>query len=643
MSGVRPRSYREAMTPRVFGGVRPACLHLLPLLPAILLGCAPEPPPPPNVVLITIDTTRADAIGIGGHPDVRTPRLDAWARSGTQAAVAVVDVPITLPSHSSILTGLPAPVHGVRTNTNYRLGDGVITLAEELLGRGYRTGAIVSSRALDEDSGIHQGFQHFDDDLTTPYTPGDPSRLPADPRWLPPVDRRADEAVGRAIDWLRADDDRPFFLWLHLIDPHTPYDPPPPWGEARADLYLAELEFTDRQLMPLERELQRRGLAGTTLLIVTSDHGEGLDDHREDEHGLFVYEETIRVPLAMRGPGLPAGRILREQVRSIDIASTVLELALARDEPFGRGESLVPLALREGVGPEPAAYLETLRPRLHHRGSPLWSLRTDRRKFIWAPIPELYDLEADPGETRNLLAGGPEKPDAYLDELRHYAADLAAMAALAVSADSGRDASSLEALAALGYVAVDPGEAPDDLLDVEGLDPKDFVDVVGAGRDLDMGYPDRAERKTERFLRTADPPAERPELAPLWSVAHQNLAAVRLLRGENGAAAESYRESLHHDPANGTAAWGLVYALNRDGRPAQALREADRLGGPEADPQLRLHRALALALLDRREEAREELARVQDRLPEGARETCRRLAQELAAGRTDLLDRYAGR
>ncbi len=576
---------------------------LLACLPAVLLAmaaCEGSPPSGRSVVLVTIDTARADAFGPYGRAGARTPQFDRWAREGALARWTIADAPITLPSHTTMLTGLPTIAHGVRTNVHHRLAGEAETLAEVFGRAGYETGAVVSTRVLAAETGIAQGFDHYDDELASEDVMQDPSRYPPSPDWLPPVARRADEAVDRAAAWLDRRGGKPFFLWLHLFDPHSVYDPPSPWDRAERDLYRAEVDWTDSQLRRLERAMVRHGLDDVVLLVV-ADHGEGRDDHREEEHGLFLYDEIVRVPMLVRAPRVTAGRVLNEQVRTMDLASTLLELA-GRPERLGLGGSLVPALRGEGPVPSDVAYAGAMRPRVSHSGAPVKMLRTRERKFVWAPAPELYDLDRDPGERGNLLPARPDEADVWRERLASWIAD-AQDRTDPIAEPATPDADDLAALRSLGYTAGRGGTSPEpgDEMSVDGLDPKDFIDVAMAGRDLEMGWIDRAAAKLQRFLADDPDPKARPELRPLVATAHQNLGLVAMKRGEFAAAAEYYGRALAVSPDLAAAREGVVRALNLAGRSAEALESVDGflLVAP-SDERLQLHRAFTLLLLDRR-------------------------------------------
>lgn len=588
--------------------MRGAASAVLALSALALLSACSERTPPSNVVLVTLDTTRADHLGVYGRPDVRTPYLDRLARGGAILEYAIGDVPVTLPSHTTIHTGVPALGHGVRYNGDFRVGPAAETLAEHFSAAGYATGAFVSARVLASEFGLGQGFDHFDDDLTPGYTKYDESRFSHLTHWLPTEDRRAQELTELAIGWMGTAP-TPFFLWAHYYDPHAPFDPPPPWGSAHAEDYASEIQYTDHSVGRLLRGV--RALDAEAIVLVTADHGEGLDQHREDRHGIFIYDNVVHVPLIVNAPGrVRAGLVRGEMVRTIDISPTILELT-GSSRRFGIGGSLIPLLAGTGAAPDSVAYCESMKSRLFYRGSGLMALRTRTDKFIWAPRPELYDLTVDPGETTNLALAEP----ARAEQMRRA---LEAMVQRIVDQDlhvvekAELDAETAESLRSLGYVTgstagVVAGSMEDEMA-LPGSDPKDLVDVVLCGRDVSNGFYERALRKARRFQETVAHPDVQPELAPLWALLMQNAGIAEAGLGRFGDAARSYRESLRFGSTNAACRWGLVFALNLDGRPAEAEREADRIlvDAPGAW-RVQLHRGLSLALMERREEARQAL------------------------------------
>jgi arylsulfatase A-like enzyme/Flp pilus assembly protein TadD len=429
---------------------------------AVLLGagCARTTPPAPtarHLVLVTIDTLRADRLGCYGGT-AATPRLDRIAREGALAPDASVHVPLTRPSHASLLSGLLPARHGIRDNISPALDASVPLLAETLHAAGFRSGAFVSSIVLSRQAGLHRGFDAYADRFDVGED---------DARFLNTIQRRGDGPTAEAIDWLakEAPSGGRLFAWLHLYDPHDPYEPPEPYASRYADRpYDGEVAYADELVGRLDDALGRLGLRDDTLLVVTSDHGEGLGEHGEDVHGYFVYETTLRVPLLLRGPGVPAGARVSGLARTVDVVPTVHALLGTTAPAALDGHSLVP-AMRGTAAAEQTAYAESLTPLLHYGWSDLRTLRDGRYKYILAPRPELYDLREDPHELRNLEPSEPARAAALRKALLQGIANETA-ASRTVSAPP----EVLEALGALGYVGAGGGRTP------SGADPKDKLE-----------------------------------------------------------------------------------------------------------------------------------------------------------------------
>jgi choline-sulfatase len=373
------------------------------LLPT-LVGCSggdsrrPSAAERPNVLLVTIDTLRADRVGSYGHVSASTPVIDALAARGVRFETAVVHAPLTGPSHASILTGQTPLGHGFRNNSGYVLAPTIRTLAEDFGQAGYRTAAFVSAFPLDRRFGFDRGFETYDD------------RLPKgnDPRRTPYVERFADATTEAVLRWLAAQSPQesaraPWFLWTHYYDPHAPYEPPADLAARHAAApYDGEIAFVDRELGRLLAALDARGDTGRTIVLVTADHGESLGEHGEGTHGIFVYDATIRVPWVMAGPRIPAGRVPATVARSIDVLPTLLDYAGLPARTDVDGRSLRPAADGHEMGDAPA-YAESLYPELELGWAPLHAWRTSTFKFIKAPRPELYDLEKDASERTNRI------------------------------------------------------------------------------------------------------------------------------------------------------------------------------------------------------------------------------------------------
>jgi arylsulfatase A-like enzyme/tetratricopeptide (TPR) repeat protein len=426
---------------------------LLALLLTAACGTVSSPPPRPtgaNLLLITLDTTRADHLGCYGYGEGRTPALDSIAASGVLFENAYTTAVVTLPAHVGILTGLFPPAHGVRHNGIDRLRPEVTTLAELLGAAGYRTGAFVSAEVLESGFGLDKGFEDYDD--TLPELDGPGSDLQAVP------ERDADTVTDAALAWLARDDGRPWFLWVHYFDPHYPYAPGEPYRtEFAGRPYDGEIAAMDAAIARLLAGRDRAspgkgGAGGSVVTIVVGDHGEGLGDHGEATHGVFVHEESARVPLLMAAPGLvDAGGRFGEIVRSIDVAPTALDLlGLA---PFQRadGVSLRPLVDGDNLDEPLRAYTEAVLPATMFGWDPSVALREGRWTYIHAQLPELYDVERDPRERENLVASS----RAEATRLRNDLADLLGGLGGERPGPAGvlLDADQVERLRSLGYVA----------------------------------------------------------------------------------------------------------------------------------------------------------------------------------------------
>jgi len=431
------------------------------VLASFAVACGPggsASPAPPLTVLVTLDTTRADRLGAYGYEDARTPVLDRIASEGALFLDASATAPTTLPSHASILTGLFPPSHGARNNGNHLLPPEIETLAEVFQRAGYATGAFVAAEVLSARYGLDQGFDHYDDDFLNDATAfGEGYR-----------ERSADTIVDRALAWLGDHRDQPAFCWLHVFDPHYPYQPAP----GHAHPYDAEIARVDTALGRLVAALRESGRYGSAVLAVVADHGEGLGDKGEDTHGLFVYQATIRVPLLLRAPGrIPGGTVVDEPVSTVDLAPSVLSLAGLAPPPTMEGRALFPPSGSRGTS---RIYFETLLPRYEYMWSNLAGMREGPRKFISAPTPELYSLDEDPGEEANLLAGD----GAPWNE--RFAALVGAMAPPPGSSSLAMDDATRDKLAALGY-----GFTPIVVDDERALpDPKDQLERHHLYRDL---------------------------------------------------------------------------------------------------------------------------------------------------------------
>jgi len=438
---------------------------------ASICACSSPPQPAPSarhLVLISIDTLRADRVGVYSGRKL-TPALDRIARQGAYAAEATSHVPLTRPSHATMLTGLWPWQVGLRDNLSAGALPSSPLLAEILKNAGFETGAFVSSIVLGSRGGFARGFDRYDDALPR----GDAASLET-------LQRPGGETVREALRWLEGKTNR-IFLFVHLYEPHDPYEPPEPFASQHRDSpYDGEVAYADSLVNQLGEGLERLGLASDTLLIVTSDHGEGLGDHDETLHGFFVYQTTLAVPLMLRGPGIAPGTRIDDTVGLVDLLPTALDL-LGVPVPNGlqpAGVSLGPALRTKAQLPPRPQYAESLVPLLHFGWSDLRVLRDGRWKYVLAPRPELYDLANDPDERENLAPRQPARAAALhgalarlLDEERRGSP---ATTRVSVPLDL------LERLGALGYVGGSSAAATP----TPGADPKDKIAEFRRANDL---------------------------------------------------------------------------------------------------------------------------------------------------------------
>ncbi len=444
-------------------------LALLSLVPAAL-GEAP------NIILITLDTTRADRMGFLGSKGGLTPNLDAMARQGVVFERAYASAPLTPVSHATIFTGTYPQFHTV-TDFARPLPSLLPSLPEVLQKSGYATAAFVGSLILDPRTGFAPGFDRGFEVFDAGYRM---KRGKQEDRYQT-MERRAMEVVKRANDWIdQRPKGKPFFLWVHVYDPHTPYEPPAPYDRRFKDPYDGEIAYTDAAMGKLLRHLRLRGLYQGALIAVMSDHGESLGDHGEQMHGIFLYEETIHVPLLFKLPGMAlAGRRVPQRVRLLDVAPTLLHMLSLPPAPTFQGESLVALMRPDAPGVTPElladrdAYAETDYPHRAFGWSALRSLRSGKYLYIRSPAPELYDLTRDAAAASDLAESRPAVASTLglqLDELRRSTVSVETTPQQPAVSEQQQ-----EALTALGYIAAAPGERSKDPL--LGPNPKGKIEL----------------------------------------------------------------------------------------------------------------------------------------------------------------------
>lgn len=537
----------------------------------------------PNLVLITLDTTRADHLGAWGHPHARTPHLDALAARGTRYERCDTAAPVTLPSHATMLTGLYPPRHGVRDNGIFTLRAGIETIAERLAAAGYDTAAVVSAVVLSRRHGLDQGFAVYDDDLGAGRSRG-----------TEVAERPADETTDAALARLAALRP-PYFLWVHYFDPHEEYRPPTAFADAATGphrLYDGEIAFMDAEIGRLLATLP-----ASTAIVVAGDHGEMLGEHGETSHGLLLNAGVRRVPLIAAGPGFEAGRTERCLVRTVDIAPTFAELA-----GLAAGDGLDGRSLLAAAGSAPCdrvSYAESFLPFFAYKWYPLRALSDGRALYLQAPRPSLYRLDVDPGETTDLAAAEPATAEHWRARLERLLASAGETIEPSVEAGEGLTEEQLRQLASLGYLgggaggavsrdlpdprqrldvardlhaaaeAVQQGRCPEALRALGRIvreDPRNFPALCLAGQCLrDAG---RLEEAVALFRRAS----EENERSPVPAA---NLGVLYLDLGRGGEGERELARALVLDPGDAVSATRLARRYAETGRTAKALELLD--------------------------------------------------------------------
>jgi arylsulfatase A-like enzyme/Tfp pilus assembly protein PilF len=562
----------KALT-RLLTAATPAALAAFGALTLAACRAGPGVTAPPGltgrpVILITIDTLRADRVGAYGSTRGLTPSLDRFAKGAVRFTAAVTEVPLTLPAHATILTGLHPAHHGVRTNDGFQLASGAPTLADALRGRGYATGAFIGGYPLRAASGLPRGFDRYDDAFL--HSTG-------------VVERSADEVVRSSLVWIDENKSRPFFAWLHLFDPHSPYTPPAPFAAAYADApYDGEIAYTDAAIGRLFDRLRQLDLFSRAAILVVADHGESLGEHGERTHGTFLYDATVHVPLLVKLPGPTAAGVVTVPVETSDLAPTIAAVAGATLGPVD-GQNLLPLLPPAGAAagdPDRPAYAETYYQHVLLGWSPLRAVRTRRWKFIEAPRSELYDLERDPGERQNRI----EDRAALASELQRSLPALPAVSSSSRSLPSAAGESA-ERLRTLGYVSgFTTPPAAGTTGGTAAIDPKDRVEVwanIEAGLDHIAGDPGAAQQAFSRALR----------LDPGNGLAMKYLADLSFRAGRHREARGGYRRAIAAGFRHPDVFVNLASIAEQEGRLDEAraaLSEALQLAASDAESWNRL-------------------------------------------------------
>ena len=510
---------------------------------------------PFNVVVITVDTLRPDHLGCYGYKQIESATIDRIAETGTLFENAVTQTPLTPPSHASIFTGLNPPAHKVRDTGGFILSPSIPSLASILHDQGWDTAAFVSSAVLKKRFGFDHGFDVYDDQF---------GRAGTRQELLEDAERRAAGTVGKAVQWVDQRGAKPFFLWVHLYDPHTPYDPPSPFRERYKDrLYDGEIAYADSELGRLMEHILRKSPAEKTILALLSDHGESLGEHGEYSHGVFLYDSTLRIAFVLSGPGVPARLRVKPQARTIDVLPTVLDLVGSAAPAGLDGVSLVPL-LKGHEAETDVSYAETLYPKIALGWAELRAIRTNQWKYIRAPKPELYDLRHDPSEATNVVAE-------HSAEVRKLEAQLAA-----VGRSSGQekvettplDERTLAQLKSLGYTS---GFSPRSYrLDGEGIDPKDRVAVLKLIDSAEQpAYNLTESQRIGKLL-------EAVRIDPTNPLIYYSLGARLERSGRYDDAMRVYRSAIANGIENGRLHSRLADLLVRAGKKAEAVPEYEK-------------------------------------------------------------------
>ena len=452
--------------------MRMARLSAMVIVVLLMTACKQQPM---NIVVVTFDTTRADHLSVYDATLANTPNLVALGEEGSVFEHAISPVPITLPSHTTIFTGLNPPSHGVRDNGLFTASRNLTTLAETLKEHGYATGAAIGSFPVAGHSGIQQGFEFFDDNITQAYEDTFGNRvIEKDGIYF---DERPAEAVNEAaFDWLDANASNPFFLWLHYFDPHQPLNPPFPFNELYIhDQYLGELAYADHAFGLVVDRLRGLGVYDNTIIVMTSDHGEGRGEHRELTHSMLNYQTTQHVPLIIRVPGAPPRRIERT-VGLVDLYPTLLDFVDIDIPEAVEGESLHSWVMNgEGLAPH-QYYAETLSPRLSNNWGEIRTLYEGSHKYIYGPRPELYNLQDDPHELNDLVSKEPELAEQMQSDLRLVVEDPSRPN---YAGEQSADPEVLARLASLGYIQpVSAPAAVTETLKSDGTPPQDLAYTI---------------------------------------------------------------------------------------------------------------------------------------------------------------------
>ena len=593
LSGCHSKKPRAAKVRR-FHDRSPLWLCSCSLLVASI-GLASGVDPTTNVILVTVDTLRADRLGAYGYQAAATAHIDALAREGILFENAIVQTPFTLPSHASIFSSTYPMFHGLQDVVG-RMRDDVPVVAEWFRERGYTTAAFIGASVLTSRFGLDRGFDVYEDRFSIQGLPQfEVSR----------VERSANRVVDLAVKWLGQAEARPFFLWLHLYDPHDPYGPPEPYSaNFKNQPYDGEIAFTDAMLGSFFETLKQQDLYENSLIVFTSDHGESLGEHEEAHHAYYIYEASLRVPLIIRVPKGLAGQSLRpgtripNQVRSIDIVPTIVQLLGQPVPDWAQGVSLAEMMAGKGGEADLPAYAETHYPRIHFRWSPLFSYSDGRHKYIEAPVPELYDLQRDPNELVNLYPSEEVLASQLRQQLHALQLQFAGSGEAGTSGSEVElDPETIERLKALGYVAFSAGASPFG----SGLNLPDPKLKIATFNQLNRAATLSKEGKRSEAVRVlkevAAKETELPSVHFLLGMEYFN-AQLYLL------AVDQFKETIKRNPDADVARFNMVRSYSRAGLAERSEEVAREL--LEMEPRhfgARYELALLLSRRQRFEEA----------------------------------------
>jgi arylsulfatase A-like enzyme/Tfp pilus assembly protein PilF len=507
-----------------------------------------------NILIVTLDTTRADRLGCYGYAHALTPNLDRLAAEGVRFSHAYSPVPLTLPAHCSLFTGLYPLFHRVRDNGNYFLAPQNETLAEILTGAGYTTAAFIASFVLDSRFGLDQGFGVYDDDLDSE---GHIKTLMSE--------RRADAVVDCFSRWFSARPQAPFLVWVHFYDPHFPYDPPEPFRSTVHLLpYDGEIAYVDLHLGRILALLARQNTLDRTLIVVAGDHGEGFDEHGETGHGVFCYGETINIPLILWAPRrIPAGLVCDHPASLLDIVPTVLEFLKMPRLARIQGMPLQKLLKKPKPNDRPL-FLESVFPKGSFSAAPVRGVIQGGFKYLDLPRPEFYDLSADPEEKKNLF----REPSSSIQAMRQCLLDFdKAAGASKFTAERTMNAEERERLESLGYLSSQPLTSTSD----KGLpDPKDVICAWSLFQRGELNLKAHRLIDAESDFKAAI--SESPRLINAYS----GLAEVYYQRGDVTALDEILAQGVAANPGNGTLYLRRLFYLFQFGRVQAVLEGLDK-------------------------------------------------------------------